>query len=216
MKAYIFDLDGVLVDTAKYHFIAWKKLADELNIPFTHDDNEKLKGVSRMDSLEIILKLGGRSLSAQEKNELADRKNKWFVDFVNGMSPSEIFPGVKELLTDLMKRGHKVGLASSSKNAPAVLQLLGITSLFDAVVDGSMVTNAKPDPELFLLAANKLNTPPSQCVVFEDAEAGVEAAKRAGMLCVGVGSVTNLHQADFIVKQVADFKLTDLEKLSVR
>jgi beta-phosphoglucomutase len=214
VKAYLFDLDGVLVDTAKYHFIAWKKLADELNIPFTHDDNEKLKGVSRMDSLDIILKLGGRSLSTQEKNELADRKNKWFVDFVNGMSPSEIFPGVKELLAELKKRGLKVGLASSSKNAPAVLQLLGITSLFDAIVDGSMVTNAKPDPELFLLASEKLNTPPSECVVFEDAEAGVEAAKRAGMKCVGVGSVSILHQADFIVKQVADFKLTDLEKLS--
>jgi beta-phosphoglucomutase len=214
VKAYLFDLDGVLVDTAKYHFIAWKKLADELNIPFTHDDNEKLKGVSRMDSLDIILKLGGRSLSTQEKNELADRKNKWFVDFVNGMSPSEIFPGVKELLAELKKRGLKVGLASSSKNAPAVLQLLGITSLFDAIVDGSMVTNAKPDPELFLLASEKLNTPPSECVVFEDAEAGVEAARRAGMKCVGVGSVSILHQADFIVKQVADFKLTDLEKLS--
>lgn len=214
IKAYIFDLDGVLVDTAKYHFIAWKKLADELNIPFTQHDNEKLKGVSRMDSLDIILKLGNRSLSNKEKNELADRKNKWFVEFVNGMSPSEIFPGVKELLTELKRKGFKVALASSSKNAPAVLNLLKITHLFDAIVDGSMVVNAKPDPELFLLAANKLTTPPSQCVVFEDAEAGVEAAKRAGMKCVGVGSVVNLNQADLIVKEIADFKLIDLEKLS--
>jgi beta-phosphoglucomutase len=173
IRACIFDLDGVIVDTAKHHFIAWKKLADELNISFTQDDNEKLKGVSRMDSLDILLKLGNRSLSTEEKYKLADRKNKWFVEFTTGISPSEIFPGVKELLTELKKRGIRIGLASSSKNAPLVLQLLGITSLFDVVIDASMVKDAKPDPELFLLAAKKLEVAPAECLVFEDAEAGV-------------------------------------------
>jgi len=213
IKACIFDLDGVLVDTAKYHFIAWKKLADELQIPFTETDNEKLKGVSRMDSLDIILNLGAKTLSVEEKQTLAERKNAWFVDFVNRMTPDEIFPGVIELLSNLHKKNIQVGLASSSKNAPAVLRLLNIENQFDTVVDGSMVTLAKPDPELFLLAAKRLQTSPADCVVFEDAEAGVEAAKRAGMKCVGVGSVENLHQADFIVQQISDFKLTDLEKL---
>lgn len=212
-KACIFDLDGVLVDTAKYHFIAWKKLADELNIPFTEADNEKLKGVSRMDSLDIILSLGNVSLSPIEKEKLADRKNKWFVEFVNQMTPAEIFPGVVELLSALHEKGILVGLASSSKNAPAVLRLLNIAHHFNTVVDGSMVINAKPDPELFLLAAKRLELQPSDCVIFEDAEAGVEAAKRAGMKCVGIGSADNLHQADLIVERISKFKLTDLEKL---
>lgn len=213
IKACIFDLDGVLVDTAKYHFIAWKKLADEMKIPFTESDNERLKGVSRMDSLDIILGLGGVTLPDDEKQQLADRKNKWFVDFVNRMTPDEIFPGVVELLKLLREKNIDVGLASSSKNAPAVVRLLHIEHQFDTIVDGSMVERAKPDPELFLLAAKRLHMNPADCVVFEDAESGVAAAKRAGMKCVGVGSVDNLHQADFIVKQISDFKLTDLEKL---
>lgn len=213
ITAFIFDLDGVLVDTAKYHFIAWKKLADELGIPFTETDNERLKGVSRMDSLDIILSLGGVSLSAEKKAELADKKNSWFVEFVNNMSPDEIFPGVKELLLSIKKNGFSVALASSSKNAPAVLKLLNIEDQFDAVVDGTMVQQAKPDPEIFLLAARKLGKQPSDCVVFEDAEAGVEAAKRARMKCVGVGNAQSLSKADYVVNQLADFKLSDLEKI---
>jgi beta-phosphoglucomutase len=213
ITAFIFDLDGVLVDTAKYHFIAWKKLADELGIPFTETDNERLKGVSRMDSLDIILSLGGVTLSAEKKAELADKKNFWFVNFINKLAPDEIFPGAKELLQSIRKKGFGVALASSSKNAPAVLRLLKIEDQFDAVVDGTMVQQAKPDPEIFLLAAKKLGKLPSDCVVFEDAEAGVEAAKRATMKCVGVGSAQSLAKADYIVNQLADFKLTDLEKL---
>jgi beta-phosphoglucomutase len=213
VKACIFDLDGVLVDTAKYHFIAWKKLADELGIGFTEHDNEKLKGVSRMDSLDIILQLGKVTLTQEEKEKLADRKNKWFVDFVNRMTPDEVFPGVVELLSALRKRGIKVALASSSKNAPTVLELLNINHLFDAVVDGTMVKNAKPDPEIFLLASQKVNTSPADCIVFEDAEAGVEAAKRAGMKCVGIGSPKMLHQADAVVSEIAKFNINDIEKI---
>jgi beta-phosphoglucomutase len=215
ITALIFDLDGVLVDTAKYHFIAWKKLADELNIPFTETDNEKLKGVSRMDSLDIILNLGGLSLTAEEKMALADRKNAWFVEFVNSMSPAEIFPGVKELLQSLRQAGIRIALASSSKNASTVLKLLKIDSLFDVVVDGTMVQQAKPNPELFLLAAKQLGEQPVDCIVVEDAEAGVEAAKRAGMKCIGVGDARILTKADWVVAKIADFKLSDLEKLTI-
>jgi beta-phosphoglucomutase len=213
ITALIFDLDGVLVDTAKYHFIAWKKLADELGIPFTEADNERLKGVSRMDSLDIILSIGGVILSEKQRTEFADKKNSWFVDFVNNMSPDEIFPGVKDLLHDARNRELKIALASSSKNAPAVLRLLNIENQFDAVVDGTMVKQAKPDPEIFLLAATMLGKQPADCIVFEDAEAGVEAAKRANMKCVGVGNPQTLSKADYIVNQLADFKLTDLEKI---
>jgi beta-phosphoglucomutase len=212
ITALIFDLDGVLVDTAKYHFIAWKKLADQLGIAFTETDNERLKGVSRMDSLDIILSIGGVSLTQEQKFELADKKNSWFVEFVNKMSPDEIFPGVKELLRDAKQKGFGIALASSSKNAPAVLRLLNIEDQFDAVVDGTMVQNAKPDPEIFLLAAQLLGKQPSDCVVFEDAEAGVEAAKHAKMKCIGIGNAQSLSKADYIVNQIADFKLTDLEK----
>ena len=215
IKAVIFDLDGVIVDTAHYHFLAWKRLANELGIELTKEDNEKLKGVSRMHSLEIILGLGGGSieLTPYEKQKLANKKNAWFVDYVERMAPEEIFPGVKVLLQKLRERGIKVGLASSSKNANTVLQLLHIQNEFDVVVDGNMLTNSKPDPEIFLLAASKLGVAPSFCVVFEDAEAGVEAAVAAGMKCIGVGSADQLKKADRIIAQTGDFKLETLEEL---
>lgn len=215
IKAVIFDLDGVIVDTAHYHFLAWKRLANELGIDLTKEDNEKLKGVSRMHSLEIILGLGGGSiaLTPHEKEKLANKKNAWFVDYVERMAPEEIFPGVKVLLQKLRERGIKVGLASSSKNANTVLQLLHIQNEFDVVVDGNMVTNSKPDPEIFLLAASKLGVDPAFCVVFEDAEAGVEAAVAAGMKCVGVGAADQLKKADRIIAQTGDFKLETLEEL---
>lgn len=213
ITAFIFDLDGVLVDTAKYHYIAWKKLADELGVPFTETDNERLKGVSRMDSLDIILSIGALSLPNQRKIELAKKKNNSFVEFINNMSPDEIFPGVKDLLVSIKEKQFGVALASSSKNAPAVLRLLKIEDLFDVVVDGTMVNQAKPDPKIFLLAAELLGKHPSQCVVFEDAEAGVEAAKRANMKCIGIGNPQSLSKADLIIPQVADFKLTDLENI---
>ena len=213
IKAVIFDLDGVIVDTAHYHFIAWKRLADELGVPFTEHDNERLKGVSRMQSMDIILELGALQISMDRKTQLADKKNTWFVEFVEKMKPSEIFPGVKQLLEELKSQGIKIALASSSKNARRVIELLQIENEFDAVVDGTMIVHTKPDPEIFLLAAKMINVPASECVVFEDAEAGVEAALAAGMKCVGVGSTEQLGKANRVVKRTADFKSAELQEL---
>lgn len=213
IKAVIFDLDGVIVDTAHYHFLAWRRLGKELGVDLTEADNEKLKGVSRMQSLQIILDLGKVNISKERKEALATRKNEWFVEYVEAMKPEEIFPGVKQLITAIRKKGIKVALASSSKNAPRVVELLRIQDLFDVIVDGSMIIDTKPDPEIFLLSAQKLGIPPSECVVFEDAEAGVEAAIRAGMKCVGVGS-ENLKKANKVVKRTADFKVDELNSLT--
>lgn len=213
IKAVIFDLDGVIVDTAHYHYVAWQKLAKELGITFTEKENEKLKGVSRMRSLEIILELGGISLSDEKKEEFATKKNSWFVDYIEAIKPEEIFKGVKQMLNSLRENGYKVALASSSKNAETVLRLLEIKGFFDAVVDGTMIIKSKPDPEIFLLAASKVGVNPNECVVFEDAEAGVEAAIAAGMKCVGVGSADQLSKANFIVKSTADFNISQLQML---
>ena len=213
IKAVIFDLDGVIVDTAHYHYVAWQKLAKELGITFTEKENEKLKGVSRMRSLEIILELGGISLSDEKKEELATKKNSWFVDYIEAIKPEEIFKGVKQMLNSLRENGYKVALASSSKNAETVLRLLEIKGFFDAVVDGTMIIKSKPDPEIFLLAASKVGVYPNECIVFEDAEAGVEAAIAAGMKCVGVGSADQLSKANFIVKSTADFNISQLQML---
>ena len=163
-----------------------------------------------MRSLEIILDLGGIKLSEAEKERIANKKNGWFVEYVNEMKPEEIFPGVKELLKSIRSKGLKVGLASSSKNAHAVVNLLNIENEFDAIVDGTMIIHSKPDPEIFLLAASKLGVVPAECVVFEDAEAGVEAALAAGMKCVGVGSPEQLGKANLVVAKTADFKLQTL------
>lgn len=213
MKACIFDLDGVLVDTARYHFLAWKRLAAELGFELTEEANERLKGVSRMQSLEIILELSGISLGEEEKERLASKKNSWFNDFISAMKADEIFPGVKPFLQQLRNDAIKVGLASSSKNAQRIIDLLGISDCFDAVVDGTMIANTKPDPEIFLLAAKKLGMKPGDCLVFEDAEAGVEAAVRAGMKCVGIGSPKLLQQATVVVNSVRDFDYKSLRSL---
>jgi beta-phosphoglucomutase len=212
-KACIFDLDGVIVDTAHYHFLAWKRLAKELGIDLTEEHNERLKGVSRMHSLEIILNIGSISLSEHDKEMLANKKNSWFVDYVERMAPEEIFPGVKQLIRELRSRGIKIGLASSSKNAKTVIQLLQIQDDFDAVVDGTMIKNSKPHPEIFLLAASKLNVSPADCLVFEDAEAGVEAALAAGMKCIGVGSVQQLGKATKVISKTGEFTLLTLQEI---
>jgi beta-phosphoglucomutase len=213
IKAVIFDLDGVIVDTAHYHFVAWKRLAKELGIDFNEQDNEQLKGVSRMRSLEIILELGNLRLSQEEMDVLATKKNQWFVDYINAMKPEEIFPGVKEMIQDIRASGIKVALASSSKNADTVLTLLNIKNLFDVIVDGTMITHTKPDPEIFLLAAKKLNISPSECLVFEDAEAGVEAAIAAGMKCIGVGSTQQLSRANIVVAKTPVFDVEKIKKI---
>ena len=212
IKACIFDLDGVIVDTARYHFLAWKRLANELGIEFTEADNERLKGVSRIRSMEILMEIGKVTLSQHEKETLANKKNGWFVDYVERMMPEEIFPGVKELIQRLHAQGMKVGLASSSKNAKTVIQLLRIQHEFDVVVDGNMITHSKPDPEIFLLAAQKLGVDPKDCLVFEDAEAGVEAALAAGMKCVGIGSPDQLGKADKVISRTSDFAVEMLQE----
>lgn len=213
IRACIFDLDGVIVDTAHYHFLAWQRLASELGITLTVADNERLKGVSRMESLEIILSLGKKTLSRDQMEKLADRKNTWFVEYVEAMKQEEIFPGVKELMGKMRALTLKIGLASSSKNAQRVVELLGIAALFDTIVDGTMITHTKPHPEIFLLAAKRLKIEVSDCLVFEDAEAGVEAALRAGMKCVGVGSPAQLGKAHKVVKRTGDFNIDDLSAL---
>ena len=210
IKAAIFDLDGVIIDTAHYHYIAWKRLASEFNINLTIEHNELLKGVSRIRSLEIILELGNIRLSEEDKEKFANKKNAWFVEYIESIRPEEIFPGVKELIQNMRDRGIKVALASSSKNAPRVIELLKINELFDTMVDGTMITHSKPHPEIFLLAASRLGASPAECVVFEDAEAGVEAALAAGMQCVGVGSPGQLGKANKVIAKTGDFILTEL------
>lgn len=213
IKACIFDLDGVIVDTARYHYLAWKRLAHEIGFELTEADNERLKGVSRRQSLDIILSLGKVSISEEKKNELAEKKNNWFIEYIGQMSPEEIYPGVKTLLTQLSEKGLRIALASSSKNAETVIRKLKIQEYFDVVVDGNMIVHSKPDPEIFLLAAKRLGIAPEDCVVFEDAAAGVDAAVAAGMKCVGVGSPAVLSHATRVVAKTADFSAQDLQGL---
>lgn len=209
--AYIFDLDGVIVDTAHYHYMAWRRMANELGFDLTLEDNERLKGVSRMQSLAIVLEVGRVSLPPEQQEALAHQKNVWFMEYVEQMTPAEVFPGVPELIQRLRTAGYKIALASSSKNAQRVLELLQLRDAFDAVVDGTMITHSKPDPEVFLLAARKLGVVPAEAIVFEDAEAGVEAALRAGMRCVGVGNPQQLGKAHVVIARTADFT-PDIQK----
>lgn len=209
-KGYIFDLDGVLVDTAKYHFRAWKRLADEMNIHFNEDDNERLKGVSRMASLDIILELGNKTLSEEEKVSLATRKNEWYVEFISKMDASEILPGALEFLKMLKENGYKCALGSASKNAGLILERTGLKDYFDTVVDGTHVSKAKPDPEVFTLGADNMGLSYTDCVVFEDSVAGLQAAKAAGMVAVGIGEASVLTDADMVVKDLSEFNLNML------
>jgi beta-phosphoglucomutase len=210
IKACIFDLDGVLVDTARYHFLAWKSLADRLGFTFTESDNERLKGVSRMASLDILLEIGKMAPTDIEKLEYASEKNTLYLGYIEKMTPEDVLPGVREFLTELKKTGILIGLGSVSKNARSILSKTAITDFFDAIVDGNIITHAKPDPEVFLTGARMLNMPTAQCVVFEDAVAGVEAAHRAGMKCVGVGEPDILNKADMIIPGFENFKMKDL------
>jgi beta-phosphoglucomutase len=213
IKACIFDLDGVIVDTARYHFLGWKRLTDQLGINFTEEDNERLKGVSRMASLEIILEIGKRELDEKQKLEYATLKNNWYVDFISKMTPDEILPGCLEFINELKSAGIKVAVGSASKNTPTILERVGILHLFDAVADGNNVKKAKPDPEVFLKAASLLGVKPDECVVFEDAAAGVKAALNAGMICVGIGSPKILKEAHLIVHGLNEMNLLKLRSI---
>ncbi len=176
-KAVLFDLDGVIVDTAKHHYIAWRALASELGFEFTEQDNERLKGVSRMDSLNILLEVGGLALPEDEKQQLAAKKNDQYVKAIKQMDETEILPGVTAFLTALKAAGISFALGSASKNAPIILNQIGLYDAFDAIVDGNVIEKAKPDPEVFLKGAELLGVAPEACVVFEDAQAGIELVK---------------------------------------
>lgn len=213
IKACIFDLDGVIVDTAKYHYLAWRELASELGFEFTEAHNERLKGVSRMASLDILLEIGGLRLNREEKEKMAAGKNERYVSFINRMGPDEILPGVLHFMDELKKAGIKTAIGSASKNAPLILERLQLTPLFDAIIDGNKVQNAKPDPEVFLKGAEALGVEPHECVVFEDAEAGIEAAINGKMKCIGVGSSEVLKQANLVIDGFEHFTLNNLRAL---
>lgn len=214
VSACIFDLDGVIVDTAKYHFLSWKRLTDQLGINFTEHDNERLKGVSRLASLEIILEIGNKYFKDEEKQELAVRKNNWYVEYISRMTPSEILPGSVEFIRELRTAGIMTAIGSASKNTPVILQRVGIDDLFDAVSDGNIIMNAKPDPEVFLKAAAMIGINPGECVVFEDAVAGIRAGLNAGMACIGVGSSEILVEAHHVIGGLYEMNLEKLRTLA--
>ena len=199
IKACLFDLDGVIVDTARYHYRAWKQLANDIGFDITEEDNERLKGVSRMRSLDIILEIGGVELDQKTKVKLAEMKNLRYVEDISLMDKTEILPGVEQFIQELKDSGIKVGLGSASKNSTMILEKINMLHYFDCIVDGNKIENAKPDPEVFLKGAAELNMNPENCAVFEDAIAGVEAARNAGMVCIGIGSVTTLQNADLVM-----------------
>ena len=200
LQGFLFDLDGVLVDTARYHYQAWSRLAAELGFTFTVHDNERLKGVSRTASLEILLSIGGIQATAAQKDGYAKKKNDWYVEMISAMKPDEILPGVDAFLEASRKAGILTAVGSASKNTPLILERTGLKRFFDAVIDGNSTSRAKPDPEVFLLGAKALHLKDRACVVFEDAEAGIQAAKAAGMGAVGIGSPAVLFQADLVIR----------------
>ena len=208
--ACIFDLDGVIVDTARYHFLAWKRLTDQIGIHFTEEDNERLKGVSRMASLEIILGIGNRKADERQKQEYATLKNSWYIDYISKMTPDEVLPGCLSFIRELRNANIRVAIGSASKNTPMILERVGIRELFDAIADGNNVTEAKPNPEVFIKAAEMVGINPGKCVVFEDAVAGVQAALNAGMMCIGVGSSEILKKAHFVVHGLNEMSLSKL------
>lgn len=188
IKGFLFDLDGVIVDTAVFHFQAWRRLAQKLGGDFTEAQNEELKGVSRVDSLKKIIEWTGASVTDEEFQQLMEEKNLWYLELVAKLGPQDALPGALEFIQSAYDQGIKIGLGSASKNAPMILEKLGITSLFTAVIDGNNVVNGKPHPEVFLKGAEALELMPKECIVFEDSIAGVQAALTGGMSCVGIGS----------------------------
>ncbi|MFD1021247.1 beta-phosphoglucomutase [Thalassobacillus hwangdonensis] len=210
LKGIIFDLDGVITDTAEYHYLAWKQLAEDLGIPFDRTFNEKLKGISRMESLEIILEEGNITLSEEEKQRQAAQKNEHYKTMIEKITPDDLLPGVKSFMEEAKAAGLKTALASASKNAQAVIERLEVTHLLDSVVDAATVKQGKPHPEVFLRAAEQIGLNASECVGVEDAQAGVKAIKAADMFAVGVGDPVSLQEADWVIQ---DTKLLTLDAL---
>jgi beta-phosphoglucomutase len=208
IKAFIFDLDGVLTDTSELHYQAWKRLADEEGIAFTRQDNEKLRGVSRRKSLELLL--GDRKLAEEKMKELMDRKNSYYQESISGITEEDLLPGAEDILRELKSRSFRLALASASKNAPQVVESLGIASFFEVIAHGGSVEKTKPAPDLFLFVAEQLKIAPESCVVVEDAEAGIAAARAAGMATIGIGPAERVGEADFIYPSVEKLRLEEI------
>ncbi|MBC2179111.1 beta-phosphoglucomutase [Listeria booriae] len=215
LEGIIFDLDGVITDTAEFHYLAWKKLADKFGIEIDRDFNETLKGVSRTDSLERILAYGGRSadFDAKEKAEMAEWKNDVYKEMIKAIQPSDILPGIASFLKELKEAGIRTAIASASKNAEMILRSLGIRDQFDYVVDAAKITKSKPDPEVFLKALELLELSADVCIGVEDAASGVNAIKDAKMRAVGIGSVDILGRADLVLASTADLQLEQLRNI---
>ena len=205
IRACIFDLDGVIVDTASHHLVAWRRLAEELGVPFSSEDNEALKGVSRVDSLEYILNEGGLVLDPATKVRLMDRKNAHYLELAGKTSPADALPGVVELIDSLKEQGLKVALGSSSKNAKMILTRLNLIERFDVLVDGNHITLSKPDPEVFISGAKALGIAPEHCLVFEDAQSGIDAANAGGFPVIGIGSTAALRKAAAVIPGFGDY-----------
>lgn len=214
MQAFLFDLDGVIVDTAHFHYQAWRRLANEkLGFDISEEFNESLKGVSRTESLDRILAEGGVSLDDTTKETYASLKNQWYVELVNQMTPDDILPGIQQFLKETRAAGIKIGLGSVSKNARPILEHIGIVDAFDVIIDGTKISKGKPDPEVFLKGAEELGVSPAECVVFEDAVAGIESGKRAGMKTVGIGQADVLKEADIVLANLNNLAPTDLKNI---
>ena len=212
-KGFIFDLDGVIVDTAKYHYLAWKKLANSIGVDFTEKQNEQLKGVSRVKSLEKILAWGNKKLTKDQFKELMAKKNEDYLSYIAKMDENEILPDVKKILGYLIKHKQPIALGSASKNAVEILKKVNLYDKFDCIVDGNSVSKAKPDPEVFLIAAKSLKIDPENAVVFEDAVAGIQAANTAKMTSVGIGNKEILWEADFVFKDFTEINTEFIKKL---
>ena len=197
IRAFLFDLDGVLTDTSEYHYLGWKRLADELDVPFGREENEALRGVSRRESLLLLLQ--GRPATEDEMLEWMERKNNYYVEYIAQMTPADLLPGVTKLLNDLRAAGQRIAIVSSSKNTPMVLDRLLIAGLVDVVVDGNAPARSKPAPDLFLLAAEQLGMRPEECLVIEDAAAGIDAGQAAGMRTLGIGPRERVGHADILL-----------------
>lgn len=209
IKAFIFDLDGVIVDTARYHFIAWRRMANELGFDFSEEKNEQLKGVSRMDSLGLILEWGGVERTEAEKAALAKQKNEWYREYILKMDESEILEGVLPFLDAAEAEGLKLAVGSSSKNATTILGQIGLKARFETIIDGNKLTRSKPDPQVFQLGAKAMGFQPAECVVFEDAEKGVDAALAGNFYTVGVGG-DNLRHAHYVVPNFKGQSVADV------
>lgn len=212
-KAFIFDLDGVIVDTAKYHFLAWRKLANSMGFDFTHEQNEQLKGVSRVKSLEKILAWGNKNVTDDEFTKFMAQKNDDYLTYIEKMDDQEILPDVTKTLDFLRDKNQHIALGSASKNARMILEKVNILEKFDSIVDGNDVTKAKPDPEVFLKAAEQLKVAPENCIVFEDAVAGIQAANNAGMISIGIGDKNTLHEADYVFRDFTEISTEFLNEL---